>query len=74
MYYSIKNFFKFFGTKIAKKNFFLKFISRRGSKNLPLTVFLAEKTEPNYDAGFNADADYSDLYEHQWLRCAGGRK
>jgi hypothetical protein len=31
-----------------KKNF-IKFLNRRGSKSLPLTVFLAEKTEPNYD-------------------------
>ncbi len=38
-----------------KKNV-IKFLSWRGSKNLPLTVFLAEKmekTEPNYDIGYN---------------------
>jgi hypothetical protein len=31
---------------------FIKFLSGRGSKSLPLTVFLAEKTEPNYDTDY----------------------
>jgi hypothetical protein len=38
--------------KKRKKNF-IKFISGRGSKNLRLTVFLAEKTEPNYETAYN---------------------
>jgi hypothetical protein len=28
---------------------FIKFLSGRGPKSLPLTVFLAKKTEQNYD-------------------------
>ncbi len=31
------------------KKIFIKFLNGRGSKSLPLTVFLAEKTESNYD-------------------------
>jgi hypothetical protein len=37
-----------------KKNF-IKFLSGRGSKSIPLIIFLAEKTEPNYDT------DYDDV-------------
>ncbi len=58
MSFQWKKFFKkFFGTKIEKKSqtkesFFKiskKFLGGRGSKILPVIVFLAEKTEPNYD-------------------------
>ncbi len=35
-----------------KEKIFKKFLSGRGSKILPLTVFLADKTEPNYDTGY----------------------
>ncbi len=37
--------------KITKK-ISTKFLSGRGSKNPPLTIFLAEKTEPNYDTAY----------------------
>jgi hypothetical protein len=35
--------------KKKRKNNVIKFLRGRGSKSLPLTGFLAEKTEPNYD-------------------------
>jgi hypothetical protein len=41
--------------KIKEKNF-IKFLSGRGSKSLPLTIFLAEKTEPNYDTVHYSDS------------------
>jgi hypothetical protein len=43
--------------KKKKKNF-IKFSSRRGSKSLPLTVFLAEKTEPNYDTASKVETPF----------------
>jgi hypothetical protein len=36
-------------TKKKKEKNFIKFLSGRGPKSFQLTVFLAEKTEPNYD-------------------------
>ncbi len=50
----------FFQRKKSKKakKFFKKFLSARGSKSLPLTVFLVEKTEPNYDTGNNRLSNY----------------
>jgi hypothetical protein len=48
----MKKIFSFFlmnkNSKKMKK-ISIKFLSRRGSKSPPLTIFLAEKTEPNYD-------------------------
>ncbi len=42
--------------KKRKEKNFIQFLSGRGPKSLPLTVFLAEKTEktePNYDLVLN---------------------
>jgi hypothetical protein len=44
--------------KVRKKNF-IKFFSERGPKSLALTVFLAEKTEPNYDTVYKLSISYS---------------
>ncbi len=50
-----------------RKKIKIKFLSGRGSKSLPLTVFLVEKTEPNYETAndirllnYNASLCYVD--------------
>jgi hypothetical protein len=50
-----KIYFKIFCYKKSKKKrkSFLKFVRGRGSKSLPLSFFLAEKMEPNYDTAYN---------------------
>jgi hypothetical protein len=49
---------KFYGTKLVKnenkvKNF-KKFLSGRGLKSLPLSVFLDYNTEPNFETGYSS--------------------
>ncbi len=52
------------------KNNYIKFLSGRGPKSLPLTVFLAEKTEPNYDTADLADSLVQNMcrrVNNQWV-------